>query len=82
MEPQVCLGTTCKCQDPSLTKRIVTKCWCKQYDESSKPLNSLAHLVRKSYYKYPFKVCSMPTKYMTEECFINITSMTQTEKNT
>ena len=80
MEPQISLGTTCKCQDPSLTKRIVTKCWCKQYDESSKPLNSLAHIVRKPYYKYPFKVCPMPTKYMIEECFIKITSMTQTDK--
>ena len=72
MEPQISLGTTCKCQDSSLTKRIVTKCWCKQYDESSKPLNSLAHVVRKPYYKYPFKVCAMPPKYMIEECFIKI----------
>ena len=45
-----------------------------------KPLKSLAHIVRKPYYKHPFKVCPMPTKYMTEECFIRITSMTQTEK--
>ena len=51
MEPQVSLGVTCRCQDPNLMKRIVTKCWCKQYDESSKPLKSLAHIVRKPYYK-------------------------------
>ena len=80
MEPQVSLGTTCNCQDPSLIKRIVTKCWCKQYDESSKPLNLLVHVVRKPYYKHPFKVCAMPPEYMVEECFIKIATMTQTHK--
>ena len=80
MESQVSLGTMCKCKNTSLVRRITTKCWCKQYDESSKPLISLAHVVRKPYYKHPFKVCPMPPKYMQEECFIRVTEMTQTCK--
>ena len=70
MELQVSLGTKCKCQDPSLIKGIVTKCWCKQHDESSKPLNLLSHVVRKPYYKHPFKVCAMPPEYMVEVLYI------------
>ena len=78
MEPQVSLGTTCNCKGASLVRRITSKCWCKQYDESSKPLKSLAHVVREPYYKHPFKICPMPSKYMQEECFIRITKMAQT----
>ena len=79
MEPQVNLGTICKCQDPSLKKRIVTKCWCKQYDESSKPFNSLAHVVRKPYYKHPFKVCTMPPEYDRRVFYQNCNDDTNTK---